>query len=129
MIVVVCGGRTFGNDLPEQAFIARSLDRFHAEQLHRERFLEPPTGISLVLEGGAEGADACAWAWAQNRGILSRRFPADWKAHGRSAGPIRNRLMLDWGPRLVIAFPGGSGTANLCKQARARDIEVLEMKP
>jgi acyl-CoA synthetase (NDP forming) len=55
-------------------------------------------------------------------------FPANWKKHGKSAGPIRNQLMLDVGkPDLVIAFPGGSGTADMIRRARKAGVPVKEI--
>ncbi|MEM9912925.1 MAG: hypothetical protein AAF922_19365 [Pseudomonadota bacterium] len=48
---------------------------------------------------------------------------------GRAAGPIRNKEMLDEGcPDLVVAFPGGRGTANMVKQAQAAGVEVLDKR-
>jgi hypothetical protein len=36
--------------------------------------------------------------------------------------------MLDEGiPDLVVAFPGGRGTANMVRQARERGFEILEV--
>ena len=59
----------------------------------------------------------------------SRDFLPDWEKHGRAAGPIRNKLMLDEGrPDLVVAFPGGRGTANMVKQASAASVEVIEVR-
>jgi len=93
MRVLVCGGRAF--DDREKLF--QSLDRQHAV-----------TPFSLLIEGGARGADQLAMSWAHERGIEHLRFDADWEARGRAAGPIRNQRMLDEGrPDVVIAFPGG----------------------
>lgn len=42
---------------------------------------------------------------------------------------MRNRRMLDEGrPDLVVAFPGGPGTRNMVKLARAHGILVHEMR-
>jgi hypothetical protein len=39
---------------------------------------------------------------------------AEWERLGRKAGPIRNQRMLEEGkPDLVVAFPGGTGTAGM----------------
>ena len=47
--------------------------------------------------------------------------------HGRSAGMIRNKEMIDChNPELVIAFPGGSGTEGMKKLALRRGIRVIE---
>lgn len=56
------------------------------------------------------------------------RIFADWKTHGRAAGPIRNQRMIDeWKPTLVIAFAGGRGTADMIRRAKAAGIEVREV--
>lgn len=107
MRVLVCGGRDYRD--PKAVYDALSaLDR-----------------VSVVIEGGALGADCFAAEWADKTETEHLQFVADWKAHGRAAGPIRNKRMLDEGkPDLVLAFPGGRGTANMVKQARERGIRV-----
>lgn len=115
MRVLVCGGREFQGVVDLDA----SLDAFH----------QGPRGpIELVIHGGARGADSMAGEWARSRGIACVVFEANWAAEGRSAGPIRNKRMLDEGmPDVIIAFPGGRGTANMTGQARDRGLEVLEV--
>jgi UDP-N-acetylmuramoylalanine-D-glutamate ligase len=55
-------------------------------------------------------------------------YPADWKLHGKSAGHIRNQQMLDESkPDIVIAFPGGRGTANMIKRAKKAGVEVFQV--
>ncbi len=55
-----------------------------------------------------------------------RSPPAEWSKYGRRAGPIRNKQMLDVGkPHLVVAFPGGAGTANMVKQAKAAGVPII----
>lgn len=65
-------------------------------------------------------------------------FKADWARHGRSAGPIRNRFMLESAKRaaevaheriFLIAFPGGKGTADCTRQAHELGIPVLKLEP
>lgn len=81
--------------------------------------------IDLIIHGAAKGADSLAEEFAKASGIASRPFPANWKKHGRRAGPIRNQQMLDEGkPDLVVAFPGGRGTADMIARAKAAGIEV-----
>lgn len=108
--VLICGGRNYQN-IKE---VFRVLDGLNPK----------PT---LIIQGGAFGADACASEWAYKRDVLERQFAADWKAHGRAAGPIRNQKMLDEGkPDLVIAFPGGAGTADMVRRAKAAGVPVIE---
>jgi hypothetical protein len=52
-------------------------------------------------------------------------YVAQWKKHGRAAGPIRNQRMLDKGkPDLVVAFPGGRGTADMIRRAERAGVPV-----
>jgi len=113
MRVLVCGGRDFN----DHAMVFERLDALH----QRDQ-------ISLLIEGGARGADALAAEWALARRVPSRRFTAQWDVHGRSAGPIRNQKMLDEGkPDLVVAFPGGRGTANMIALAKTAGVYVTNI--
>jgi hypothetical protein len=111
--VLVCGGRDYDNGTA----LFAALDTAHAE-----------TPIGYVIQGGAPGADFLAKLWAEARNVPCVELRADWRAHGRSAGPIRNMLMLEKGkPDLVLAFPGGRGTADMVRQARAAGVRVREI--
>lgn len=111
--ILVCGGRDFA----DRAFLVQSLNAL---------LLKHPT-IDTVIEGGARGADTFGGEWANSQGLTRLTFRADWDRHGKAAGAIRNTQMLvDGAPDLVVAFPGGSGTANMKKQALAAGISVLE---
>jgi cysteine synthase len=110
MRVIVCGGRDFRN----HAFIYTNLDRLHAEK--------PITGL---MHGGARGVDQIAAEWARTKPEIQRFVcHANWKAHGRAAGPMRNLRMLEWKPDLVVAFPGGRGTTNMVNQAKVAGVPV-----
>lgn len=112
--VLMCGGRDYDN----WSYICSTLRRVHAERQ-----------FTLLLHGRARGADSWAGYWAVHHGVPVLTFPADWDRYGRRhAGPIRNQQMLDQGkPDLCIAFPGGSGTADMVRRARAANIEVIEV--
>lgn len=117
MKVLVCGGRDF--------------DDWHL--FCKGMYENGLTGLVLreitIIEGGARGADFLAKVWAKWVGVKLEEFPADWKTLGKSAGSVRNTQMLAEGkPDLVIAFPGGSGTANMIKQAKEAGVEVKEVK-
>lgn len=109
---IVCGGRDY-------AYGARVWDVL--DGLAYKRGSLP----SLLRHGGAEGADFHAAKWARARGVPTQRYPADWRSFGRSAGPIRNAAMLADGADLVIAFPGGSGTADMIRKAETAGITVI----
>jgi hypothetical protein len=60
-------------------------------------------------------------------GVQTVAVMADWSI-GRKAGPIRNQRMLDeHKPDLVVAFPGGRGTADMVRRARKSGVEVTEI--
>lgn len=82
--------------------------------------------FKLLIHGGAKGADDEAQTWAMHRDLPYMVFRADWDFHGRSAGPIRNQRMIDEGkPDLVVAFPGGKGTADMISRAEKAGIRVV----
>jgi len=110
MRVLVCGGRDYQNR--DAVFDAlNELARQH--------------GWLTIIEGGAKGADSLAREWARLRyhGLVT--VPANWQLYGTSAGPIRNEEMLKSGePDLVLAFPGGRGTADMIHRAEAAGVPV-----
>ncbi len=82
--------------------------------------------ITEVVSGGAKGADEFGEAWAASRGVPVERFPADWAAYGKAAGPMRNAEMAAYADAL-IAFPGGRGTASMINLARIGGLHVVEV--
>lgn len=84
---------------------------------------------SIIVQGGATGADQLAREWADIKELECITYDADWNKNGKAAGPIRNRQMLKDNPdAIVIAFPGGKGTANCIKEAIALNMIVLEVR-
>ena len=88
---------------------------------------EAPT----LVHGDARGADRMAEHIWSEVGEPVEAHPADWEKYGRAAGPKRNQEMLDSGVDLVRAFPGGRGTADMVKRARAagKAVRVIEPSP
>jgi hypothetical protein len=110
MRLLVCGGRDYWDI--DRVFAA--LNKAHSQNR-----------ITAIIEGGAVGADHLARRWAESNGVELLTFQADWAAHGRAAGPLRNQRMLDEGrPDGVVAFPGGRGTADMVRRAEAAGIRV-----
>lgn len=82
--------------------------------------------ITRVIHGGAAGADHFADGWAAVQKVPTTIFEARWDKDGRAAGPIRNQRMLDEGkPDLVLAAPGGNGTADMVRRAKAAGVRVV----
>lgn len=83
----------------------------------------------MILHGGASGADRLAGQWAERCGVNNIEFTAHWNQYGKRAGYVRNAQMLEEGkPDLVVAFPGGKGTAMMVKLARDAGVEVIEVE-
>lgn len=110
MCILVTGGRYFA----DERLLRDTLDTLHTFN-----------GVTELIHGHCSGADTLADKWATELDTIHIvRCPADWKRYGRAAGPIRNREMLELRPDLVIAFPGGKGTADMVRQSRLAGIEV-----
>lgn len=112
MRVLVCGGRNW----TDKGAVYRALDTINRVY-----------GIDVVIEGSAQGADRMAGFWARKHRIINIKFHAEWKKHGKQAGRIRNQEMLAvGGPALVVAFPGGKGTAHMVSIAREARVQIFE---
>ena len=114
MRVIVCGGRNY-HDYEK---ICASLDQAHAKR-----------PITILIEGGAKGADAHAATWADNNGIFRVTGHANWRKFNGGAGPRRNQDMINLlSPYALIAFKGGKGTADMISRARKAELVVWEVK-
>ena len=101
MRVLIAGSR-FYTDYQKILAVVKSLD------------------IDLVIAGGCRGADTLAVRAARQCGIKYIEYPADWKRFGKSAGPIRNKAMLDLEkPDLVLVFH-----EDLAKSKGTRDMII-----
>jgi hypothetical protein len=106
---IVCGGR----DYDDAQMVERVLTKL------------APTAIA---HGDARGADRLADAWAVRHSVLVTRYPANWTV-GRKAGPLRNQRMLeDFKPDYLIAFPGGRGTRDMMDRAQAAGLHIYELE-
>jgi hypothetical protein len=115
MKVLVCGGR----DFQDWRVVDAALDKIHAE-----------TPITYLIHGGAKGADDLGGAWARRHSEVQEVVcPANWKMLGKAAGPVRNVLMAALRPDLVVAFPGGKGTANMIQVAEDMNLKVARAAP
>lgn len=57
-----------------------------------------------LLEGGAQGADSIARGYALANGWEINTFLPKYDLHGKSAPHVRNQLMIDQKPDLVLAY-------------------------
>ena len=97
----------------------------------RERLRRLPAE-TVIVHGGANGADLLAGDIALSLGFTVEGHPAEWSRYHRAAGPIRNQEMLDSGVSLVLAFHAdlkkSRGTADMVRRAKKAGIvvEVIE---
>ncbi len=90
----------------------------------------------VVIHGAGRGLDTWAGLWAAERdGVSQIPMPAQWDRHGKAAGPIRNRKMLEVLLALeecgheceVHAFPIGEskGTRGMIEMAEKAGFDVF----
>lgn len=113
--VLVCGSR----DWKDVAAIQDALGVIFYRQ-----------GIRIVIHGGCDGADKIAGELAKHNETSTKSYPANWKTHGKAAGPIRNTKMLAEGkPDIVLAFThdleASRGTKDMVSKARAAGVSVF----
>jgi hypothetical protein len=123
MRILVCGGQDFDN----YALVSKTLHSlFPPSTDDISTWLPPPD--TVIIHGAARGADTLADQWAVVNWVKIEEYPADWDKLGGAAGPIRNQRMLDEGkPDVVVAFPGGRGTADMVRRSRAAGVRVIEV--
>jgi hypothetical protein len=102
LCVLVTGGR----DYKDSEVVKRTLDAAQPK---------------VLIQGEAQGADRLALWWARANNIHCAQVQAYWQVFGskgpKNAGYMRNQAMADMNPGLVVAFPGGSGTEDMCRRA------------
>jgi len=89
-------------------------------------------GPVVLVQGDCDtGADFFARSWARNNNVEIEHHPAAWKSQGRSAGPRRNKQMVDKGADICLAFQIGNskGTQNCIDLCRKFGIPVVLFRP
>ena len=107
--VIVAGGRDFSD-------IYKMHDVFE-EELNKG---------DIVVSGLARGADIMACDMADEFGLETEVFPANWKEHGKGAGFIRNTQMAEVADRLIAFWDGRSkGTKHMINTAKKQNLDIL----
>ena len=133
-ILVATGGRWYNN----RTFAWEFLDEYQ------------PT---MVIHGGADGADSLVDEWARSKSIPRVIFGVEdgglngWNNVGRRAGPWRNERMIVFAKALRekdmfgepfwiagetqingLALPGRDGTHDMCKRMRAAGLVFADYR-
>jgi predicted Rossmann-fold nucleotide-binding protein len=112
--VLVCGGRIF-SDKDKVYSVLNLINKIFDNDI-------------IIIQGGATGADSLAKEWAADNCVICITENVNWDLYGKKAGPIRNQLMLDkHKPDIVIAFPGGNGTADMINRSIKNNFKVVTM--
>ena len=114
--VIIAGCR----DFTDYELLREKCD-YHLQNLRLEDI--------VIVSGHASGADSLGERYAQERGFQLETYPADWKAHGRAAGPIRNAKMANGAHALIAFWDGKSrGTKNMIETARKYNLKVAVVR-
>ena len=112
MKVIVAGSRA----ITEDAAVARGLEVLRAESLE----------IGEVVSGVARGVDRLGERWAAEHGLPCHVMPAEWQAHGKRAGLLRNEQMAQEADALVALHCCTSGPLHRLRVARAHALRSFE---
>ena len=83
----------------------------------------------IIVSGHAPGADSLGEKFAADHNLKCELHPADWKRHGRAAGPIRNEEMAEVSDALIAFWDGKSrGTRSMIEIARRKGLQVAVVR-
>lgn len=115
--IIICGGHTELNYEIIETFILDVFKKLNIVDCE-------------VVSGNRKGIDRLGEDFAFNNHFRTKIFPANWKAYGKSAGPIRNKEMVKYISKfnnsIVIAFWNGEskGTKYTIDEAKKYNIPV-----
>lgn len=85
--------------------------------------------FSEVVSGGARGVDYVGAALAALHGVPVRIYEAEWRQHGKAAGPMRNRKMAEYADALIAVWDGKSrGTKNMIEEMERMEKPVFVLR-
>jgi len=105
---------------------SRSYNNYNHFSIHLKHYLETyKLKIDRIVSGGANGIDTLAQKYATEHKIPITIHYADWARWGRSAGPMRNQLIINDATHLV-AFPDSKsiGTWDSVNKAKKKHIPI-----
>lgn len=110
MKVAVVGGRNFS----DFELLNQVLSKINSNKT-----------ITLIVSGGAKGADSFANAWAEAMKIPTMIFLPDWDKFGKSAGYKRNHQIIMEAECCVAFWDGESkGTKSSIDLAKSKNMPL-----
>lgn len=119
MKTIIAGSRHFSNQILFLPAVRAAV-----------AFLEANTKdkVTEVVSGTANGIDTIGEIYAEEAQLPVSRFPANWEAHGKVAGHMRNRDMALYGEALILIWDGASkGSSNMYTNAARVGLPILNM--
>ena len=115
--ILVCGSRSFDNE----TFVENYLFKFFEYLKNKIENID-----IIIISGMAKGPDLFAVNFAKKYNYEVEKYPADWEKHGKSAGYIRNKEMVEISD-IVISFWDGisKGTLNSIELAKKKGIPTF----
>lgn len=110
MIIMVTGSRNWS--------LSRPIEK------HLYWFTRGVSEVTL-LEGGAEGADRIARAYALSRGWEVVTFLPKYEQYGTRAPHVRNQLMVDEKPDIVLAYIRGMSSGAVTTVMKAYMSKIM----
>lgn len=121
---IACGGRRYTN-----VRVVRYVIRHH---------IADPGEPAIVFEGGAPGADTLVREACKSLGIDVVTVWPNWTRWPKQAGPIRNARMFALATAYAeamkdgelygcLAFPGGSGTADMAYRCEWAGMQIIRV--
>ena len=93
MKLAVVGSRNFN----DYELLKSKLDAIHKRK-----------PITLIISGGAKGADSLSERWAKENNIETLIFLPDWDKYGKRAGFLRNEDIIKNSDSVVACWDGES---------------------
>lgn len=108
MKLIIAGSRDVGSEMESLIMSHGRRTQFSLDDC---KFLEDAFTecglngkVDEIVSGTAYGADKLGEQLAEKLGLKLTKFPADWDAHGKAAGPIRNEQMGDYADAALILW-------------------------
>lgn len=106
---------------------SRNYNEYDNFCVHLNHWIKTHPGfkINSIVSGGAKGVDSLAHKYAEAHNIPITIHYANWVKYSRSAGPMRNQLIVNDATHL-IAFPDkrSVGTWDSVNKAKKKKIAV-----
>lgn len=113
MKVIIAGGRFFDD---------YDLLKIYCGRIIGDRTIE-------VVSGCAKGADILGERYADEKGFIISRFPAQWDKFGKKAGYLRNEEMAKYADGLIAFWDGESrGTKHMIDLGHKHGLKVRVCK-